>query len=129
MKINFCISLSMFVFAVPTLEAYITPATVYALDVAPYNTFSLVCFAECPEGNVLLKKFSWFKEDMVINDDGVNTLITDFDITASNSRSELIRTGDPIQTYEYNCTVSMLVSDGLEITASSIAEVKVKGKK
>ena len=117
-----CIFLNFF--SVPKLEVYITPARAYAVDIEPY---SLHCFAGAPEGNVLLKTFFWSEDGVALTDDGVNTLIDDANTSSSHSSSELVTTRELAHTYNYNCTVSMMVPVGLEVSKTATARVTVKG--
>ena len=114
-------------YTVPTLAVEMQPPAVTALDVLPYNTFTLRCVASAPTNVFLEKSFVWRNGSSVITDNGNNILITDHDIAMSVSTSELTVNEPSIGRYVYYCTVSVSIPGGIDISTFTTGIATVKG--
>ena len=103
------------------------PSSVTALDVIPYNTFTLRCVASAPANVVLQKSFVWRNGSSVITDNGNNVLITNHNTAMPVSTSELTVNEPSVGSYTFYCTVSMSVHGGLEISAFTTGTASVEG--
>ena len=113
---------------VPTLTVEMQPQTGIALDIPPYNTFTLRCAAIAPENVLLQKSFEWRNGGTVINDNGNTILISHRNINMPQSISELTVNDLSDGSHTYFCTVSMSVPGGDDIVAQDSGIVTVKGK-
>ena len=104
------------------------PATVTALDILPYNTFTLRCVATAPANIFLQKSFVWRNGSNVISDNGNTVLITNHNVTMPVSTSELTVNEPAIGRYTYYCTVSMSVPLALDISTFTTGVATIKGK-
>ena len=111
----------------PTLMVAIQPAEVTALDLRPYNIFTLRCIANASDRVVLPKSFIWRNGDDVINDNGNTILIANHDTTQPDSTSELTVYRPAIGTYVYSCEVSTSVPGGHNISKNDTGTAIVKG--
>ena len=103
------------------------PPSVNALDILPYNTFTLRCAARAPENIFLEKSFVWRNGSSVITDNGDSVLITNHNTTMPVSISELTVNEPAIGRYTYYCTVSMTVPLGLDISTFTTGIANVEG--
>ena len=104
------------------------PSAVTALDILPYNTFTLRCIANAPVNVFLQKSFVWRNGSSIITDNGDNVLISDRNTDMSQSISELTVNEPSIGRYTYYCTVSVSVPGGLDISTFTTGVVTVEGK-
>ena len=111
----------------PRLVAEMQPPSVSALDVLPFNTFTLRCVARAPENVFLEKSFVWRNGSSVITDNGDSVLITNHNTTMPISISELTVNEPAIGHYTYYCTVSMTVPLGLDISTFTTGIANVEG--
>lgn len=103
------------------------PPVVTALDVLPYNTFTLRCVARAPTNVLLQKSFVWRNGSSIITDDGNNVLITNRNAAMSVSTSELTVNEPSVGSYTFYCTVSMSVPGGLDISTFTTGTANVDG--
>ena len=103
------------------------PPSVTALDVLPYNTFTLRCVASAPTNVILQKSFVWRNGSSVITDNGNTVLITNRDTAMPDSTSELTVNEPLIGSYTFYCTVSMSVPGGLDISTFTTGTATVEG--
>lgn len=111
----------------PTLTVAVKPAEVVALDLRPYNIFTLRCIANASEGVVQQKSFIWRSGDDVISDNGNTILIADHNTMLPSSTSELTVYRPEIGTYMYLCEVRILVPGGHNISTNNSGRATVKG--
>lgn len=108
--------------------AEMQPETGTALNVSPYNTFTLRCAASVPDTVLLQKSFEWSDgEGNPISDNGNSILISRRDLSAPKSISELTVNNPSIGNHTYFCTVSMSIPGGLNISNYTSGVVIVKG--
>ncbi len=112
---------------VPTLVAEMRPPTVTALDILPYNTFTLRCIANAPADVILQKTFVWRNGSNIIADNGDTVLIANLNTAMPESTSELTVNGPTIGTYTYYCTVTISVPGGLDISAFTSGVATIEG--
>ena len=103
------------------------PPSVTALDVLPYNTFTLRCVARAPANVVLQKSFVWRNGSSTIADNGNDVLITNRNADMPVSTSELTVNEPLIGSYTFYCTVSMSVPGGLDISTFTTGTATVEG--
>lgn len=103
------------------------PESATALDIAPYNIFTLRCVANAPEGVLLEKTFEWRNGGNIIRDNGNTVLISHRNTTMPRSTSELIVNNPSVGSQMYFCTVTMSVLGGVDLVAHSSASVIVRG--
>ena len=115
------------VYTVPTLTAEMQPPAVTALDILPYNTFTLRCIGNVPVNVFLEKSFVWRNGSNVITDNGNTFLISDHNTNMPQSTSELTVNEPSIGSHTYNCTVSISVPGGLDVFAFTTGIVTVEG--
>lgn len=113
---------------VPTLTVEMQPPTGIALDIPPYNTFTLRCAANAPENVLLQKSFEWRNGGTVISDNGNTVLISHRNINMPQSISELTVNDLSVGSHTYFCTVSMSVPGGVDIAVHASGVVNVKGR-
>lgn len=109
------------------LTATMIPETGIALDIAPYNTFTLRCAARTPDSVLLQKSFEWRNDGSVINDNGNTILISHRNANMPQSISELTVSDLSVGNHPYFCTVSISVPGGVDIVANASGIVTVKG--
>ena len=112
---------------VPTLVAEMRPPTVTALDILPYNTFTLRCIANVPANVILQKAFVWRNGSNIITDNGDTVLISNLNTAMPESTSELTVNGPMIGIYTYYCTVTISVPGGLDISTFTTGVATVEG--
>lgn len=98
-----------------------------ALDIPPYNTFTLRCVANAPESVLLQKSFEWRNRGNVISDNGNTILISHRNINMPQSISELTVNDLSVGINTYFCTVSISVPGGVDIVVHASGIVTVKG--
>ena len=103
------------------------PPSVKALDILPYNTFTLRCVASAPENIFLQKSFVWRNGSNIVTDNGNNVLITNHNVAMPVSTSELTVNEPSIGSYTYQCTVSMSVPGGLDLSTFTTGRATVAG--
>lgn len=105
------------------------PETGIALDVSPYNTFTLRCTASVPDTVLLQKSFDWREEEggSAISDNGNSILISRQDLSRPESISELTLNDPSVGNHTYFCTVNMSVPGGMNIFSHSSGILTVKG--
>ena len=103
------------------------PEAVSALDIAPYNTFTLRCVASASTGVQLLKSFEWRTGGSVVTDNGNTVLISHRNTSLPQSVSELTVNDPSVGNHTYFCSVSMSVPGGVELVAHATGTVTVKG--
>ena len=104
------------------------PPSVKALDILPYNTFTLRCVASAPANILLQKSFVWRNGSNIVTDNGNNVLITNHNVAMPVSTSELTVNEPSIGSYTYYCTVSMSVPGGLDLSTFTTGRAIVAGK-
>ncbi len=104
------------------------PQTGTALDISPYNTFTLRCAGSAPESVLLQKSFEWRKGGTVLSDNGNTVLISHHNINMPQSISELTVNELSTGNHLYFCTVSMSVPGGVTIVDHASGIVSVRGE-
>lgn len=131
-SLSFALSISKLItceyFAVPTLMVTMQPEAGAALNIPPYNSFTLRCAATAPDGVVLEKTFEWINNGNVIMDNGNTVLLSYRDTNMPQSISELTVNDLMIGNHTYFCSASMLVPGGVNIVAHATGTIHVKGK-
>lgn len=112
---------------VPSLTATMQPESVTALDISPYNTFTLRCFADVPSNVLLLKSFEWRNGSTTISDNGNTILISDRNTNKAQSTSELTVDNPSAGSYTYVCSVTISIPGGADLVAQASSSVTVKG--
>lgn len=113
---------------VPTLTALMQPQTGIALDIPPYNIFTLRCVASVPDTVLLQKSFEWRNGGNVIGDNGNTVLISHHNNSKPQSISELTVNGLSVGSHTYFCSVSMLVPGGDTLVAHTSGSVTIQGR-
>lgn len=108
--------------------AEMRPPAVTALDILPYNTFTLRCIANVPADVILEKTFVWRNGSNIIADNGDTVLIANLNTAMPESTSELTVNGPTIGTYTYYCTVTISVPGGLDISAFTSGVATIEGR-
>ena len=104
------------------------PETGTALNIPPYNTFTLRCIATAPDTVLLQKSFEWRNGGSVISDNGDTVLISHLNTNMPESISELTVNDLAVGNHTYFCTASMSVPGGVTIADDASGIVHVKGK-
>ena len=99
----------------------VQPSTVTVLDVAPYNTFSLVCTAAIPTNVTAVKQFMWQRGSTDLMT-GVGTNITTLNLNNATSTSVLTINATTAGSFAYTCNVTFLSS-----RSTATVNVVVKG--
>ena len=124
-----CELFDIVLYTVPPISVSVHPSDTIALDIIPYNVFTLNCTAVAPDGVIEPKLFQWRLGDLpsqvIINDNGETVLISNHDLDSPQSTSVLTVIEQPIGTYTYNCSVSIDIPG---VFASASASVTVQGK-
>ena len=104
------------------------PQTGTALDIPPYNTFTLRCASRAPERVLLQKSFEWRMGNSILSDNENTILISHHNTSMPLSVSELTVNDLLIGSNTYFCNVSMSVPGGNNIVAHTSGVVIVRGK-
>jgi hypothetical protein len=107
------------------LIAQVQSPVTAVLDVAPYNTFSLVCTASVPTNVLVMKEFVWRSGSSgsgTVLTDGAGTTITTLNLNNATSTSVLTTNASVAGTFPYTCDVTVSSS-----VSSATAIVTVKG--
>lgn len=104
------------------------PETAAALNVPPYNTFTLRCIATVPDNVLVQKSFEWRDEDNVVNDNGNTILISRRNTSVPQSVSELTVNDPSVGSHSYSCIVRMVIPRGLNIDGNGSGIVTVRGR-
>jgi len=95
----------------------IDPGSVNILDIAPYNTFTLMCTATVPSNVTGAKSFEWRKSDS--SSDAYEMLVPNEDITIINlnventtSASILVARQNVSGSFSYVCTATVAAGIG-----------------
>lgn len=103
------------------------PGTLAALNVSPYNIFTLRCVASVPDTVLIEKSFEWREGDDKISDNGNNILISNHNTSQPESLSELTVRNPSVGSHAYICIVSLLIQSELEIKNNASGIVTVRG--
>ena len=89
------------------------PSTVTVLDVAPYNTFSIVCTASVPANVTATKSFVWRRGPSgtgTVLTSSEGTSITTLNLGSATSTSVLTTNASSPGSFVYTCDVTVLSS-------------------
>ena len=107
------------------LIVQVQPSMVSVLDVAPYNTFSIVCTASVPTNVTAIKRFEWRSGSSGSGTNlmsGAGTTITNLNVNNATSTSVLTTNANTSGSFLYTCDVSVLTSQ-----SSATATIAVNG--
>ena len=112
---------SCIIYAELGLITQVQPVMIEVLDVAPYNTFSILCTAVLPTNVTTAKEFVWRSGISNITA-GAGTTITDLNLNSSTSTSILSTTVSNPGAFAYICDVT-----ASSARSSATATVTVNG--
>ena len=115
----------------PPIYVTITPSSVVAPNVPPYNTISLKCVGTLPAGVNLSAILQWKKRDantfVPVFSNGTNTVIRN-NIVDQDSISVLtVRDITRIGNTTYACVATVEVPDNVVLENTSVATVRITG--
>ena len=125
--LSLSLTLSLSHYSAPTLTTLMQPEAGTALDIQPFNTFTLRCLARAPDGVLLQKTFEWRTGGNTLTDDGSTTLISHRNTSMPQSVSELTVSDLSRGSHTYFCSVSMSVPGGVNLVTHASGLVTVKG--
>ena len=99
----------------------VQPTAVMVLDVAPHNTFSIVCTATVPANVTSAKQFVWRTGSTNLTA-GAGVTINTINLNSPTSTSVLTTNASAPGTLAYSCDVTVLTSQ-----SSATATVTVNG--
>ena len=117
----------------PSLMVLVNPITQRALDVTPYNKFSILCNASSPQEIFTSKAVIWTQESpdgvsQTVFHNGLSTNITYYNLSNASSASTLSTYGLSMGIWSYMCRFSLQIPGDPPVRYSESAEVVVKGQ-